>query len=144
MMNSIKAKNGQTLIEALVTILFIGICIIALVRFQNYIAYDNSLAQQKSEATFIAQNQIETLRDYQVINNTSGYTSYQSIATGSANVTRNNTTYAVAWTVTTFTNPNYKTVDLTVTWTDRYNVSQSVRMISNIAEVDPSTSSTIM
>lgn len=135
---------GQTLIEVLVTLLFISVSVIALIKFQNYMAYANSLAQQKSEATILAEKQIETLRDFQVLNNTGGYTSYQSIVTGSSTVTGANASYALAWTVTPYTNPTYKTIDITVSWTDRYNASQSVRLISTVAGIDPGNSSSII
>lgn len=134
---------GQTLIETMVTLLFISVSVIALIRFQNYLSYDNSLSQQKSEATLLGQQKIEQLRDFQYLNDTSGYTSYQSIATGSQTTTGVNATYTLAWTVTSFTNPTYKNVDLTVSWTDRYNTAQSIRLTTRIAGIEPSLSATI-
>src|SRR3990167_110959 len=112
-------KNGQTLIETLVTLVFISIGVIALIRFQNYLSYDTSLSQQTEDATIIAQSTIETLRDYQVLNNTTGYTSYQSISSGTSTVTSVTTTYTVNWAITSTTNPTYKNIDVTVSWTDR-------------------------
>lgn len=144
MRHTLNGTSGQTLIETLVTLLFIAISVIALIRFQNYLAYDTSLAQQKAEATILALKEIETLRDFQVLNNTSGYTSYQSIASGSSSTTGANATYTITWTVSSYTNPTYKNIDVTVTWTDRYNNSQSVELVTNVAGIDPSTSSTIM
>lgn len=135
---------GQTLIEVLITILFIGVGVIALMRFQSYLAYDYNLTEKKAEATLIATKQMETLRDFQVLNNTSGYTSYQGIASGSANTTINNTTYAVTWTVTTFTNPDYKVIAVTVGWTDQYSNSHSIQLVSDVAGIEPANSSSIM
>lgn len=136
--------KGQTLIEVMVTLLFLAISVIALIRFQNYLAYDNSLAQQKSEATLLAMSELETLRDFQVLNNTAGYTSYQSIASGTGTSTGTNATYSLVWTVTSYTNPTYKMLDVVVSWTDRYGNAQSVDLTTNAAGIEPSNSSPIM
>jgi Tfp pilus assembly protein PilV len=136
--------KGQGLIETLITLLFIGVSIIALTRFQNYLAYSNNVAQQQADATILALKQIETLRNYQVINNTSGYTSYQSIASGAGTSTGINTVYTLTWTITSHTDPTYKTMDVTVAWTDHYNTAQSVSLSSHVASIDPSYSAAIM
>jgi Tfp pilus assembly protein PilV len=136
--------NGQTLVEVMITLLFISISVISLIRFQNYLAYDNSLAQQRGDATVIAQSTIENLRDYQVLNNTSGYTSYQGISSGSSTVSGATATYTVTWTITTTANPSFKRIDVTVSWTDRNNAAQSVRLISNVAGIEPANSASVM
>ena len=139
-----KHPSGQTLIEVLVTMVFISISVIALIRFQNYLAYDNSVAQQKGEAVIFAQSKIESLSDFQVLNNTSGYSSYASIASGTSSVTGTTATYTITWTVTTNANPNYKQIDVTVSWTDRYGTSQSIRLVSNVAGIEPANSAAVM
>lgn len=136
--------KGQTLIEALVTIVFISISVIALIRFQNYLAYDNSLSQQKAEATILATRQIEILREFQVLNNVAGYTSYQSIVTSTSTSSGVNTTYTINSTITTNTNPDYKIANVTVTWTDRTNQSRSVQLVTDIAGIDPSNSAAVI
>lgn len=143
-MRNMLKQTGQTLVEVLVTVLIIAFGVIALVRFQNYLSYENSLTQQRADATTIAQSRIETLRDYQVLNDTTGYTSYESIASGTASVTGTSTTYTVTWTVTTNTDPDYKDVSVVVSWTDRYGSSQSVTLTSRIAGLDPANSAAIM
>jgi Tfp pilus assembly protein PilV len=136
--------KGAGLIEVMATVALIAVSVIALIRFQNYLAYNNSITQQQSDATLLATNKIATLRDFQVINNTAGYSSYQSIASGSSTSSGTTTLYNLAWTVTSFTNPTYKTIDISVTWTDRYNKSQSIRLVSNVAGLDPELSASIM
>lgn len=136
--------SGQTLIEALITILFISVTVIALVRFQNYLSYDNSLSQQKADAIMLAQSTVETLRDYHVLNNTSGYTSYQSITSGSSTSTGTTTVYTITWTITSATNPTHKEIDVTVTWTDRRGASQTVRLNSDVAGIEPANSAAVM
>lgn len=140
----IPSIKGQTIVEALVTFVIIAIAAVALIKFQNYLLYDNSLAQQKSEATILAVKETETLRDFQVLNNQSGYTSYQSIASGNTTTTVNNTSYTVTWTVTSNSNPTYKVIDVTTSWTDRYNGAQSIRITTDVAGIDPSYSSSVM
>lgn len=139
-----RTHNGQTLIEVMVTVLFMAIAVIALIRFQNYLAYDSMLTRQKNDATLLATEKLESLRYFQVLNNTSGYTSYQSIATGNSTSTVGNTTYTLNWTVTSYTNPTYKNVNVVVSWTDRNSLSQSIQMSSDIAGIDPSTSGSVM
>lgn len=139
-----KNVHGQTLIEALVTILFISVSVIALIRFQNYLSYDNSLSQQKADAITLAQSTVESLRDFHVLNNTSGYSSYQSIASGSSTSTGATATYTVTWTITSSTNPTHKAIDVTVSWTDRRGTAQSVRLISDVAGIEPANSAAVM
>lgn len=136
--------KGQGLVETMVALFFIAFSFIALIRFQGYLNYTDGLTQQRADAVALAVKEIETLREFQVINNTAGYTSYQSITTGSSSYTGINTTYSIAWTVTAHTNPTYKNVSVTVSWTDRYNTAQSVTLISNIAGVDPGFSAAVM
>lgn len=140
----IMRNNGQTLIEALLTIIFISMTVIALIRFQNYLAYDNSLSLQKGYATMLAQSEIETLADFQVLNNTAGYSSYQGVSSSSSTVTGTTATYTITWTITSYSNPTYKTIDVTVSWTDRRGNSQSVRLIRNIAGIEPANSAAVM
>lgn len=136
--------DGQTLIEVLISLLFVTMGALALVRFQNDLAYDMNLAQQKAEAMLLAVSKIETLRDFQVLNNTAGYTSYQSIASGASTSTGNTAAYTITWTVTSFANPTYKNVSVVVSWTDRYGSAQSVQHVTNIVGIDPQYSSVIM
>lgn len=140
----LRHHKGQTIVEALIAFVIIAISAVALIKFQNYLSYTNSLAQQKSEATLLAIKQIETLRDFQVLNNRSGYTSYQGITSGSSTITVNNTSYSITWTITAFTNPTYKLADVTTSWTDRSNILQSVRLTTDISGIDPAYSSSIM
>jgi type IV pilus assembly protein PilV len=138
-----KKLTGQTLVEVMISLVILAIGVLALVRFQNYLAYDNSLAQQKNEATIIAVRDIETLRDFQVLNTTTGYTAYSSIASSTTSVSGTSATYTVTRTVTANTNPAYKAVNVVVSWTDRYNNAQSVTFSTNIAGIDPQYSSSI-
>jgi Tfp pilus assembly protein PilV len=133
--------KGQGLIEIMMTLLIIAGSVIALIRFQNYLAYNNGMANQQATATHLAVNQIETLRDYSAL---TGTNSYANIASGTSSYAGTSATYTITWTVTSFTNPTYKRIAVTVSWTDRYGNSQSTQLISQIAQIDPAYSSTIM
>ena len=135
---------GIGLIEVLISVAMIAICILALTRFQSGIAYSDLMSRQQSEATILATNKLESLREYQVIAVTAGYAAYASILTGTSNVVGSNATYTLSWTVTSYTNPTYKTVDLTVSWPDSRGSSQNVKLSTRIAGLDPSLSGAII
>lgn len=134
----IQRLKGQGLIEVAITILIIASVAIALSQYQIYLAYSNGVNQQQNTAMIIAMQQIETMRDF------SSMASYNTIASTSSTKTTENTTYTTTTTITTNTNPNYKKIDVTVSWTDRRNISQSIRLTSTIGGIDPAYSSSIM
>ena len=136
--------RGQGLIEMLMILLFIGVSIAAILKFQGYLAYSTQLAQQQSEANLLAISQIEQLRNFTVLNTTAGYSAYQDIAPSSTTSIVNNTTYTINWTITAFTNPTYKKINVTVSWTDRYATAQSVSLSTSAAGIDPSAPGTYM
>lgn len=136
-----KRMRGQGLVEVMMTLLIIVGSVLALVRFQSYLNYTNTFANQQATATLLAVKQIETLRDYSALTGTG---SYANIASGSSSYTGTTATYTITWTVTSYTNPTYKTLDVTVSWTDRNGTSRSTRLTSMVSQVDPSYSSTIM
>ena len=137
-------QKGQGLIETLMIVLFFGISVVALIKFEHLLNYNVSLARQQSDASIVTENEIETLRDYSVLSTTSGYVAYSAITSGTGTVTVNNTTFTLTWTVTANTNPTYKTIDVTTTWNDYYGTAQSIRIVTDVASLDPSVASTFM
>jgi Tfp pilus assembly protein PilV len=133
--------KGQGLIEVLATFLIIAGSVSALIYFQNNLAYSNNLTQQKNTAMTLAYSQIETMRDFV---NLTGTGSYQNIASSTSTSAGISTTYTITSTITTNTDPNYKTIDVTVSWTDRRNTAQSIRLISRVAGINPVYSGVIM
>lgn len=131
-------QSGQTLIETMIAALIIAGSAIALLQFQNYLTYSNSVTQQQADAIQLAVNKIENLRDFSTI------AGYNALASGSSTTTGTSASYNLAWTVTNHVNPNYDTIDVTVSWTDRYNNAQSVDVTSDVAGIDPSYSGVIM
>lgn len=137
-------QKGQGLIETLIVVLFISVSIVAFMSFQRYLSANTSFSQQQSTAALITMNQIETLRDYQAFNTTAGLNAYQDINSGTSNITSGNTSYTLTWTVTAFTNPTYKKIDVVTTWTDRNGVNRSLRLITNVAGIEPALEAAII
>ena len=138
-------QRGQGLIESLITMVIIFGTVVALMSFQSTLAYNDSLTAEQADATQLAVNELETLRDFQVLNVTGGYTAYASIASGHTTHTGLDTTYTITWTVTKFTSPaTYANIAVVVTWSDRRNVAQSITLVTRVAGIDPTNSSSIM
>lgn len=133
--------NGQGIIEVLATFLIIAISVSSLIYFQNNLAYSNNVTSQQQTALALATKQLETLRDFVSL---TGANSYASIASSTSTSTVLNTTYSLSWTITTATSPDYKTLDVTVSWTDRRNTAQSLRLVSRVGGIDPYYSGVIM
>lgn len=134
----IKKQKGQGLAETAVTLLIIVGSVLALIQFQNMLSYSNDVAQQQNTALNLANNKIETLSDFSTI------AGYNALTSGSSTTTLTSATYTIAWTVTPIASPSYSTIDVTVSWTDRHNVAQSVRLTNIVAGIDPQFSSSIM
>lgn len=134
---TLRHQQGQGLVETLLVILFISISVVTLVSFEHYLSYSTNLTQEQQDANTLAVKEIEILRDFQVLNNQTGYTSYQGIASGSGSATVGNTSYTLTWTVTANTSPTYKTINVTVSWTDRFGGSRSIQLVTDVAGVDP-------
>jgi Tfp pilus assembly protein PilV len=130
--------HGQGLIETMITFIIIISSVVALLRFQNYLAFSNSLTQQQSEASRLTMKEVEVLRDF------SSLTNYNAITSGTTSYTASNAVYTVNWTVTPYSNPDYKTIDVTTSWTSRYGTAQSMRLTSQVAGIDPGLSVSVM
>jgi Tfp pilus assembly protein PilV len=137
-------QSGQGLIEILIVCIIVVICTVSLAIFQASLSYKDSLALQRSDATVLALSQLESLRDFQVLNTTSPYAAYSDIASGSSTSNGVNATYTITWTVTTVASPSYKVLDVSVTWNDLRGVGQVIRLTTNVAGVEPVFSATVM
>jgi Tfp pilus assembly protein PilV len=142
--NAINRQAGQGLIETLIMTLIIFGTVVALLSFENTLAYNDSLTTQQNDATLLAANELEKLRDFQVLNPQVPYTAFSSIASGTTTSVGMNTTFTITWAVTQTASPLFDTVNVTVSWTDRRNVAQSIKLSTIIAGIDPSTSSSVM
>lgn len=141
---AMKRQAGQGLIETLIMTLIIFLVVVSLLSFEATLAYNDSLTAQRNDATLLAENELEKLRDFQVLNTLVPYTAFMSIVSGTATSVGVNTTYTITWTVTQTASPLYDTVNVTVTWSDRRGVAQSIELSTVIAGLDPTTSSSVM
>lgn len=139
-----KKQVGITLLEVLIALAILSAGIIALVKFQGDLLRNRVELSQETEALMIAQDQMESLRYYQVVNTTAGFIAYDDKVSGTSTVTKPTATYTVTWTVTTNTAPDYKTATVTVTWVDPMNVTQTTTLNSRIGRVDPATSGQVV
>lgn len=138
-----KNNHGLTLIELIVTLLLLTIGVAALVKFQSYYAYTYDISKQRSEALVVASKQLEVLKTFEVLTTTSGKVAYQDIVSGTSSTSGNNATYTNTWTVTTNTNPDYKVVNIIVSWSDRRGANQQVNLTGIVSGVSPATSGLI-
>lgn len=124
--------RGVSLVEAMVALAVMAFGMLALVGVQATLRMNNDLAKQRSEATLIATEEVERLRNYfkllpdvnqagiswsEIEGTVSVYTPPQPIG---------NTTYRVDRLVTTDTANRRKTFKVEVTWPDRTGITQRV------------------
>lgn len=139
----LKKQCGIGLIESLLIVLFVAIGIVGIIKFQHVLSYSSNTTQQQADATQIAISQIESLRDFQTLNSTTGYTAYDDIASGTATKTVGNTSFSLSWTVTNTASPAYKTINMVVSWQDRFGSNQTIQLTTIVTAVDPKASASI-
>jgi Tfp pilus assembly protein PilV len=143
MINSLPKVNGQGLLETLIVILFVTASVVALLSFQHYLSINSNISQNQSIAVNLGVQQIETVRNFTVLTTTTGYTAYSDIANGSSTATVGNTAYTMTWVITNTATPAYKTINMTVSWTDRNGASRSINLVTFIAGIDPANSANV-
>lgn len=143
-MPGIFRQAGQGLVETLMIFLFIGVSVVALIKYEHNLNYSSAVATETSNAILVTLNEIEVLRNYSVVNTTSGYVAYAGIASGTGTSTMGNITYNLTWTVTTNASPVYKTLNVTTSWNDTYGTAHSVSIDTMVTDSDPSTASSFM
>lgn len=129
-------QRGATMVEALVAFLVLAFGLLAIAGFQVTLSRNSDLAKQRSEAMRLAQERLEELRTFQSL---AGYNTLANQAAANVTGYATNTTYSIASAITGYTDPNpdYKTVVVTVSWTDRVGATQTVTLNSTIAGIDP-------
>ncbi len=128
-------QRGFSLAEILITLLVMGIGLVALAKFQGGLLQGSDLAKQRTVAANLAQDKMEELRNFETVTGSSA--SYSSIASGTDTQTVGNATFTITSAITSNTNPTYKTANVTVSWTDQDNVGQSVNLVSQISDNAP-------
>lgn len=152
-MHSSGPVRGVSLIEALVAIAVMAFGMLGLAGLQASLRNNADQARQRSEAVRLAQASIENQRSFSVLDATVGRRAYDQIVTAAAaDVTPagSNTQFSRQVTVTDFPAPAdllsvapHKHVVTTVTWADRANLPQTVRLASIVSGTPPEAAAAI-
>lgn len=129
-------RFGFVLLEALVSLLIISGGMLGLSQLQNMLARNSDLAAQRTEATQMASECMESLRSLRTATDWNGLpgTRCPSPLTG------RNTSYTRTVTLGGAATAPMRTASVTVSWTDREGAQQSVNLFSYLANTDPATS----
>jgi hypothetical protein len=146
-----RKTSGLALIEALMALAVMAFGLLALVGVQSTLRQNADIARQRSEAIRIAQEEIEKWRGFNSLNGTGVvYRNLQTDASGTpvpseygltAQFTVTKSVYPMANT----TPPDFSVKSLTVdvTWRDRNNEDQRVRLSTALHGVAPELSGTL-
>ncbi|MBL8348573.1 MAG: prepilin-type N-terminal cleavage/methylation domain-containing protein [Rubrivivax sp.] len=143
----LRAPRGISLIEALVAMAVMAFGMLGVVGMQATLRANADLSKQRTEAMRIAQERMEDLRNFSVLNTTAGSKAFQDKATfGATTVTgyTTNTTYTVNGAVTPTTPSTHKTLSINVAWTDRTGATQNVSLVSALANIAPELSASMV
>src|SRR5512138_3092240 len=136
--------RGVSLIEAMVALAVMAFGMLAVVGVQSTLRLNADVAKQRSEATRIAQERIESQRAFTTIEGPGGY-EQMIVDAGPTPVAdlATNTTYTVRSVVATSADPPGKVLRVTVSWNDRAGDPQQVVLVSTIAAAAPALSGTL-
>ncbi|MBL8287916.1 MAG: prepilin-type N-terminal cleavage/methylation domain-containing protein [Rubrivivax sp.] len=140
-------RRGISLIEALVAMAVMAFGMLGVVGMQATLRGNADLSKQRTEAMRIAQERMEELRDFSVLDTTAGTKAFADKASFAATAVTGyttNTAYTVTGSVTPAGAANQKTLTIDVTWTDRSNTPQSVRLVSAMARIAPELSGSLV
>ena len=144
-------QAGVTLVEALVALLIMAFGMVAMVGLQANMRRSADLAKQRSEAVRIAQQDLERLRAYSQLTRDEATPedtiSFDQIVTDEppgVGDAITNTSFTLQRTVTPAADGSSESVDVVVSWKDRADATQSVRLRSVIARVDPKLSAALI
>lgn len=143
-MNLKKVQIGISLIEILIALLILAAAFVTLLKFQGDLTRNIHGIKQQLQAITLAQDKMNELRRYIAIATVDGTPSYEEIVSGSSTTVQSGTSFSIIWTVTDLTSPDRKTVQLTVSWTDATNQSQSITLNGIIGKINPKTSGAVM
>lgn len=138
-----RLQRGISLIEALLALAVMALGMMGLVGVQSTLRSTSDVAKQRSEAVRIAQVEIERWRAFTALSGGGG-TNYADMADATATVTGTNATFTRTTDVTTMAAPRPGTaMSVTVSWTDRTDQTQSVRLATAIAGIAPELAGTL-
>lgn len=140
---NMKNQKGISLIEVLITIIIIAVGILGLAKLQQRLWHHSGLLEQQNQAIIIAEKKIEELRGFEQVQSAAGKFAYDDIATESPQtINSTNTNYTLVSNVDA-SDPNYKIINVTVSWTDTNGSAQSINLTSIISKIDPGLTGTV-
>jgi Tfp pilus assembly protein PilV len=135
-----RRQHGITLVESLIAFLVLSLGMLAVVRMQPELRQHAELARQRSEATRLAQLDIEGLRGFVQLRATAAAPSFDDIVTASYAVEPDafgSPRYAVQRSVDAASLSQALAVDVRVRWIDRRGEAQQVMLATVIAASEP-------
>lgn len=127
-----RRDRGITLIEALVAVLVLSLGLLVVAQLPPHWRAHAELARQRSEATRIAQQEMERLR--------AGTAIVGGVRAIDADAAASLTAYRLERHVDAARVPNAADVAITVGWTDRRGEAHAVTLASVVARIDPALS----
>lgn len=130
--------RGVSLIEALVALAVMAFGMLGVVGMQATLRYNGDIAKQRSEAVRLAQERIENRRAFTVYDSAVGVDAYADIISrAGVDVPGSNATYSLEEAVTDLDGGKTKALVVTVSWKDRSDQTQQVKLGTNITKVLP-------
>ncbi len=126
-------SRGVSLIEALVALAVMAFGMLGVVAMQSSMRQNSDIAKQRSEATRLAHQAIESRRTFTVMTNTAGRLAWADlIDQAPQTIVGTNASYVRTVTIPDLGGGRSKNLIVDVQWVDRNGASQSVRLASSI------------
>jgi type IV pilus modification protein PilV len=143
--HSVHRQAGFSLIEALIALLVVSFGMLGIASFQYSLSRASDVAKQRTEATRIAQKEIDRLRSFSQreaeTTPTNLLTYVEDLVSAGATAVSGlstNTTYSMERVVTTPSGDKFRWINVIVSWADRTGQTHDVRLATVISDGDPS------
>jgi Tfp pilus assembly protein PilV len=124
-----KHQRGITLVEALIGVLLLSLGLLGALRMQSWLRLNGDVAQQRSDALRIAQQDLEQARGF------ANAAAFQAITSQRSETAHTTTSFTLERTVSD--DNQLKTSLVVVSWQDRSGSIQSVRLSSGLNGLPP-------
>jgi Tfp pilus assembly protein PilV len=140
-----RRQAGFSLLEALIALLVISFGMLGIASFQYTLSRSADTAKQRTEATRIAQRELDQLRSFaqrhaEAVPDPNRLTYVEDVVSAGPTAVAGlstNTTYSLERVVTTPTDDRFRWVNVIVSWADRSGEPQQIRLASAISDGDP-------
>lgn len=140
---TVKKQKGIFLVEVLVASVVVAIGLLAVGLLQGDFMQSSGENKTKSEALFLAEKKIESLRNNIIKTGVGGYDAIPNSATAvTDSVTGTNAVYTRSWVINEGGTANLKNVSVQVKWGDASD--ERVNVVTEMAFIDPLKSSVYM